>query len=423
MTSNADDAAAAPLWVWIYLPRQSHPVLCGRFERTLVGAGPVGSFTYGRHYLARPDRLPIDPVALPLQPKRFDTAYLSGWFSVLLDAGPDAWGRRLIDRSAGPQDERGYLLKARGQLVGALAFSETQDAPPPPAHSTTPPTFEYTLALHAKVEQGAKLSAAETEQLLGEAGSGGARPKLTLEENGSLWLVKGSSVNDNPDYSPVPCVEGALLTLADACDIRVPRHDVRRIAGSPVLLVERFDRYRLDDGSFGRWRYASAQTLFWSKPEVARYSYQGSYTNLARHLRVWERNPDDDVRELYRRVVFNALVGNTDDHDKNHGVIANAGGDFVMAPAFDLTISSTPGARNYLALSFGESGGDISLENLLSNCELFGYTPGGALEIVHAQWNTISTRLVETLVRYGSAEEKAARTAAQMPGHQLLAAT
>ena len=217
--------------------------------------------------------------------------------------------------------------------------------------------------------------------MLGEAGSGGARPKLTLEEDGALWLVKGVSVDDSPEYAPVPCIEAALLTLARACDIRVPRHDVRRIAGDPGLLVERFDRYRLSDGTFGRWRYASAQTLFWSQPDSARYSYQGSYTNLARHLRVWERDPEHDVRELFRRIVFNALVGNTDDHDQNHGVVANAAGDFVLAPAFDLTISPRLGERNFLALAFGERGGEISRENLLSSCEVFGYTPRDALEL------------------------------------------
>ena len=77
----------AQLWVWIYLPGQSHPVLCGRFDRTVTNTGRVGAFIYGSTYLARPDRLPIDPVALPLQAKRFATPFLSGWFSVLLDAG------------------------------------------------------------------------------------------------------------------------------------------------------------------------------------------------------------------------------------------------------------------------------------------------------------------------------------------------
>lgn len=419
MTSDRD-AQSPPLWTWIYLPGQAQPVLCGRFDRVTTAAGPVGSFTYGRSYLARKDALPLDPVALPLRNKRFDTTYLAGWFSVLLDAGPDAWGRRLIDRSVGPQDERGYLLQARGHPVGALAFSESQDTAPAASHATTPLTFAATLELHAKVEAGEQLSEVETSQLMGEAGSGGARPKLTLEDEGVLWLVKGISVNDSKEFTPVPYAEAALLTLAERCGIRVPRHKVRQIDGNPVLLVERFDRYRLADGHFGRWRYASAQTLFWSTPEVARYSYQGSYERLAALLRVWERSPTESVRELYRRVAFNALVGNTDDHDKNHGVVANAAGDFVMAPAFDLTISAKLGQRNLLAMPFGNEGGVISMDNLLSSCEIYGYSRSEALEVIHAQWATIEAQLVPTLVQHGSSEDKAVQTAKRIPGYALL---
>lgn len=419
MTSDRD-AKAPPLWTWIYLPGQAQPVLCGRFDRAITAAGPVGSFTYGRSYLARRDALPVDPVALPLRDRQFDTPYLHGWFSILLDAGPDAWGRRLIDRSVGPQDERGYLLQARGHPVGALAFSESRDTPPAPSHATTPLTFAATLELHAKVEAGEPLSDVETSQLMGDAGSGGARPKLTLEDEGTLWLVKGVSIKDSQELTPVPCAEAALLTLAERCRIRVPRHKVRQLGGNPVLLVERFDRYPLTGGSFGRWRYASAQTLFWSTPEAARYSYQGSYERLAELLRVWERSPAESVRELYRRVVFNALVGNTDDHDKNHGVVANAAGDFVMAPAFDLTISATLGKRNLLAMPFGNEGGVISLENLLSSCKVFGYSNREALEIVHAQWAIIESQLAATLVLHGSPEDKAVRTAKRIPGYALL---
>ncbi len=409
-----------PLWVWVYLPGQAEPVLCGRYDRTRTEAGIVGAFTYGRSYLERDEGVPLDPIVLPLEAKRYETAGLAGWFSVLLDAGPDAWGRRLIDRAIGAQDERGYLLNAHGQTVGAIAFSDSRDKPPAHAHSTTPQTLEYTLALHARVEAGESLSLEESMHLLGEAGSGGARPKLTLEDGGALWLVKGISVKDSAELAPVPCVEAALLTLADVCDITVPRHSVRQIDGNPVLLVERFDRSPLSGGGFGRWRYASARSIFWSNPEVAKYSFQGSYTNLARQLRVWERSPTKSVRELYRRVVFNALVGNTDDHDKNHGVVAGADGEFVLAPAFDLTISEKLSKRNYLALGFGEKGGEISLENLLSDCAVFGYTPAQAREIIEEQWKTLSSSLLEAIVANGSAEAAAARTVARIPGYTMF---
>jgi serine/threonine-protein kinase HipA len=412
--------AGESLWVWVYLPGQVEPVLCGRHDRRVTGAGVVGAFTYGKSYLDRPERLPIDPVALPLEAKRYETAGLSGWFSVLLDAGPDAWGRRLIDRAIGAQDERGYLLNAHGQTAGALAFSNSRETPPVHAHSTTPQTLANTLALHARVEAGESLSPEERRCLLGEAGSGGARPKLTLEDDGALWLVKGISNKDSAELAPVPCIEAALLTLANVCGINVPRHSVRQIGGKPVLLVERFDRCPLTGGGFGRWRYASAQSIFWSSPEVARYSYQGSYTNLARQLRVWERMPTKSARELYRRVVFNALAGNTDDHAKNHGVVAGADGDFILAPAFDLTISEKLGQRNYLAMNFGAAGSEISLDNLLSSCEVFGYTRAQAREIVNEQWKTLSSGLLEAIVANGSSEDKAARTVTRIPGYALF---
>ncbi len=428
MTSNrqaskiSEEPGGEPLWVWIYLPDQTEPVLCGRFERRPTAAGMLGAFTYGQSYLQRSNGLPIDPITLPLGAKRYETTALDGWFSVLLDAGPDAWGRRLIDQAIGAQDERGYLLNARGQTVGALAFSASRDTPPAQSHSTTAQTFAATLALHARVEAGESISPEESLQLLCEAGSGGVRPKLTLEDGNTLWLVKGVSNKDSAALAPVPCVEAALLTLAQDCQIRVPRHSVRQMGGQPVLLVERFDRKRLDESSFSRWRYASARSLFWSKPEVAKYSFQGSYTNLARQLRIWERLPSQSLRELYRRLVFNALVGNTDDHDKNHGVVADADNDFVLAPAFDLTISENLGHRNQLAMAFGSEGSSITLTNLLSDCEVFGYTKAQARGIIDAQWTVLSQRLLETIVSYGSPEGHAVRTLARIPGYTLLGA-
>lgn len=404
----------------MYLAGSTSPVLCGRFDlETTAASHSVGSFVYGRSYLARRDALAIDPILLPLEEKKFQTTALNGWFSALLDAGPDAWGKRIIEKAIGTQDQRGYLLNARGQPVGALGFSAERDTPPAPADATTQATLAETLQLHARVEAGEQLSAEESQQLLGEAGSGGARPKLTLEDDGKLWLVKGISIKDSEELSPVPCVEDALLTLAEACDITVPAHRVLHIGGQPAVLVERFDRTKVS-GGFARWRYASAQTIFWSKPEVAMYSFQGSYLNLARQLRVWERKPTESVRELYRRIVFNALVGNTDDHDKNHGVLAGPSGEFTLSPAFDLTICSKPGPNNYLAMAFGEDGGRISVENLLSECAVFEYTKSEARDVIHDQWSVIDSRLKELVIKNGSSESAADRTLALMPGYSLF---
>lgn len=402
-------------WVWIHLPGALGPTLCGVHRHD----GRVGRFTYGRSYLAASGAVPIDPVLLPLQEREYPTAHLGGWFSSLLDAGPDAWGRRIIDRSVGPQDQRGYLLHARGQPVGAITFSDRRDTPPLLTATTQAPSLAETLALHARVEAGEPLSADETGKLMGEAGTGGARPKLTLEDRGTLWLVKGVSVKDKEDYAPVPVVEAALLRLASELDIDAPRTEVCRIAGNPVLMVERFDR-RPVEGGYARWRYASAQTLLWSAPQVAQWSFQGSYTNLARRMAAWERSPAADIRQLYRRIVFNALAGNLDDHEKNHGFVADAQGNFHLSPVFDLNISATTAERQELMMPFGSEGALISLPNLLSECTTFGYSRADADVLIQSQWSLLRTKVLPLLIELGCDEARALRTTALMPGHRML---
>ncbi|MES2889379.1 MAG: type II toxin-antitoxin system HipA family toxin [Pseudomonadota bacterium] len=402
-------------WVWIHLPGALKPTLCGVIRH----AAGVGRFVYGKSYLGLQGAVPIDPVALPLQEKEYATAHLGGWFSALLDSGPDAWGQRLIDRHVGPQDSRGYLLHAYGEPVGALTFSATATTPPQTTTATRIQSLAHTLALHARVEAGEALSSAETLQLLGQAGTGGARPKLTLEDGGVMWLAKGVSIKDKADLAPVPIVEAALLSLAGELNIRSTPARLETIGGSPVVLVPRFDRAAVDVG-FSRWRYVSGQTLLRSEPGVAQWSFQGSYNNLARQLSKWEASPREDIRELYRRLAFNALVGNLDDHEKNHGLVAGADGTFRLTPVFDLSITATAGERQMLAMAFGKNGALITLDNLLSDCTTFGYALGEAEAILRGHWEHLQKHALERLVQLGCGEAVAARTVALMPGHRVF---
>lgn len=402
-------------WVWIHLPGVCAPTLCG----VLRHDGRVGRFVYGKSYLGRPEAVPIDPIALPLQEREYATPHLGGWFSALLDSGPDAWGRRLIDRNLGPQDQRGYLLHAYGEPVGALTCSATAQTPPAVTATAQVRTLADTLALHARVEAGEALSPMETRQLLGQAGTGGARPKLTVEDCGSLWLVKGVSINDKADLAPVPIVEAALLPLAAEVGIRSTGARLAFIGGQPVAMVPRFDRVAVE-GGFARWRYASGQTLLWSDPEVARRSFQGSYTHLARRLSQWEATPGEDIRELYRRLLFNALVGNLDDHEKNHGLVAGPDGRFRLSPVFDLSITATAGERQMLSMAFGDEGAVITRRNLMSGSANFGYERAEAEEVLRGQWAHLRRHALERFVQLGCDEARAARTLALMPGHRLF---
>jgi len=203
-----------------------------------------------------------------------------------------------------------------------------------------------------------------------------------------------------------------------------PGASASSIATSAVrLLTERFDRSAIDAGGFSRWRYASGMTLLWSRPEVAQYSYQGSYTNLARRLREWLPTPDADVRERYRRIVFNALVGNLDDHEKNHAVVAGPDGQFHLSPVFDLSITATSAERQLLALSFGAvgaSGAEISLENLLSDCRHYGYSRGEAMALIELQWRHLDGHALEHFIELGCDEARAQKTLALMPGRRIF---
>ncbi len=411
----------AAVFVWIWLPGSSEPVVCGRFihQRTASGL-PTGSFVYGKSYLARPQAVPIDPIVLPLNERQVASTHLGGWFSALQDSAPDDWGRRLIDRLHGPQDEMGYLLLSRGQTVGALGFSTDADTPPS-GHERAPgiSSLQRLLDIHRAIETGADVDDDDRELMAQGTSAGGARPKTTIEADQSLWLAKFPSSRDSPDLPPVPAMEAALLSLASDSGIRVPRHKVVRVGKAPVLLVERFDRARLADGSYSRRRYASAKTLLWSRPEVQMYSYMGSYTNLAGRMRVWERAPTAHVRELYQRIAFNCLVGNTDDHDRNTGFVAGDDGFFALSPAFDLTARpATP--RMMLAMGFGEDGAVVSLDNLLSESHLFGVEREEAADLVHAQWQNIRSSLVDRLRDNGCLKKLATEALDAMPGQRFF---
>ena len=415
MTSESD------LFVWMYLPGSIEPVVCGRFvHRPTPGGQDLGTFVYGKTYLSRRQAVPIDPVALPLREHPFETPYFGGWFPALLDSGPDEWGKRVIDRVRGPQSMAGYLLHSRGESIGALAFSRSPDEPPE-RHADPPGigTLARLVDIHRLIESGEPVAEADRHLLLQGTSAGGARPKTTIEDDGRLWLAKFPSTRDSPDQPANPSMEAALLDVAAECGIRVPAHRVVDVGGTPVLLVERFDRTALANGRFTRWRYASARTLLWSRPEVQKYSFMGSYMNLVASMRTWERAPSQDIRELFRRISFNCLVGNTDDHDCNTGFVAGNDGFFRLSPAFDL--SARPATqRMYLAMGFGVDGATVSLENLVSESEQFGHGHAEAATLAASQWQTISEKLVARLVAHGVGEDQAISAWRAMPGQTFF---
>jgi serine/threonine-protein kinase HipA len=394
------------IYVWLHLPGEVDATLAGRFTHQRTQAGNVGRFVYGRSYLQRADAAPVDPVALPLSPRDFETTYLGGFFSVLLDAAPDQWGQRVIDRLHGPQDPMGYLLLAGSERTGALSFSATRGPSESVAevHASLSDLFDAARA----VERGDPLSP-EIERLLMQGTSaGGARPKATFRADGRLWLAKFSSVKDRDDLPPEPINEAASLTLAREIGIVVPEHRIEWVGNKPVLLVERFDRAALpgQPGAWTRNRYVSARTVLWSNPEVQRYTFSGSYNNLARQMARWSPAVREDRIALYRRIVFNALICNTDDHELNHGFLAVGPNDFRLAPAFDI-VPRLPTTRTVeLAMRFGEDGAVVTRANLLSECRTFDIEPEQAASLIDDMAQHIRERWRDSLLRWGADAEK-----------------
>ena len=361
-------------FVYITLPGQTEAVTCGRFELRDRAGTPLGRFVYAKTYLARPDAVPIDPVELHLTPRVYETVAHGGLFAALRDSAPDHWGRLVIERHAGgkPLDVLDYLLAAPDDRAGALGFG-VGIRPPPPRK-----TFNQTIQLARLQELADALVAGEAAQsaealqadellLLGTS-MGGARPKVVVEDADGLWLAK---FNRTDDHSNVARIEHAMLALANSCGISAAQSKVIEVAGRDVLLVKRFDRQKIVPGfGYCRARMVSALTLLRAGEEMTERT-RWSYVLLAEELRRICSSPKKEAHELFRRMCFNALISNIDDHPRNHAVLAQ-GRDWCLSPAYDLT-PATPVSleRRDLALVCGDLGRWANAQNLLSQAPHF----------------------------------------------------
>lgn len=388
--------------VYLQMPGSLEVVTCGRYQREVLRDGrAVGRFVYGRVYRGRPDAVPLDPYHLPLTPIRQETARLDGIFGALRDAAPDAWGQRVIEKMTGRTelDPLDLLLEGPEDRAGALSFGLGQ-APPAPRRE-----FNKVLAL-AELRRAAQLieesgpGAPIPEQVrqLQDPGTslGGARPKNVVEDEAGLWVAKFPQRGDRWDSAPV---EAAMLALARRCGIHTPEARVERIGNDSMLLVKRFDRERAGAG-YHRARMVSALTVLDAEDRVTERA-NWSYLLLADELRRWSERPTEDRRELFRRVVFNALISNVDDHPRNHALIA-PGRDWHLAPAYDLTPTpSVSLGRRDLALQCGPLGRMARRDNLLAGAARFGVTPEDATAIMDEMKHIVAREWRGDVLRHG----------------------
>jgi serine/threonine-protein kinase HipA len=412
MTSDRSDLREC--FVYLTLPGAAHAVTCGRLQLSTDRRGQkLGRFVYGRRYLARPDAVAIDPVELQFKPRVYETAAFGGIFPALRDAAPDYWGRLLIERHAGRGllDELDYLLAAPDDRAGALGFGL---GPEPPAPRKT---FNQTLQLahlqelaDALLESDSPGSGAEAMQaaellLLGTS-MGGARPKAVVEDDDGLWLAK---FNRRDDRWNVARVEHAMLALAASCGISAAQSKVVQVGGRDVLLVRRFDRQKTPQG-YTRARMVSALTLLRSG-ESPTERERWSYVLLAEELRRVCAQPKKEGEELFRRMCFNALISNTDDHPRNHAVLAPER-EWRLSPAYDLVPSGAVSLEHRdLALVCGDLGRWANGRNLLSQSARFLVEPEKARALVDEMHGRVRETWYAVARAHGVSEADCARIA------------
>jgi serine/threonine-protein kinase HipA len=396
-------------FVYITLPGETESVTAGRFELTKDRRGnALGRFVYGKSYLARGNAVAIDPIELKLSGDTYETARLNGVFGALRDAGPDYWGRRVIEKHAGAAQlgELDYLLNSADDRAGALGFGLNQQ-PPAPRRK-----FNKMIEL-AKLQEIAEAlmreedvrteEAAQVQDLMLIATSmGGARPKAVVEDGEGLWIAKFNRPDDRWNNTRV---ERAMLELARTCGISVATSRVETIGGKDVLLVKRFDREKTDKG-YQRARMISGLTLLRAE-EAAEMRERWSYVLLAEELRRVVEEPKRDAPELFRRMVFNALISNIDDHPRNHAIIAKDR-DWKLSPAYDLTPSPVIAQdRRDLAMAAGDQGRFASAKNLLSQRARFLLDEEEAEAIVSEMTERVRATWYDVVRAHGVSEKDA----------------
>jgi serine/threonine-protein kinase HipA len=326
------DGGYKEAYVWIWLSGDTQPVVAG----LLTEVDGRLRFNYGRSYLNRKNAIAIYAPELPLEPGDIPLREGLSMPACIRDASPDAWGRRvLINRKFGAKgqdaaslelSELTYLLESGSDRAGALDFQLAATNYEP--RGTGQATLEELLQAAEQVEKGLPLSPELDKALQHGTSLGGARPKALLTSRKKKYVAKFSMSTDL--YSVVKA-EFLAMRLAKLAGLNVAQVKLEKALGKDVLLVERFDREHTGKG-WTRKPLVSALTLFELDEMMARHT---SYEDLAEIIRLRFENPQENLRELFDRLVFNILCGNTDDHARNHAAFWD-GTHLSLTPAYDV---------------------------------------------------------------------------------------
>ena len=374
MTSN-NAPKDKEAFVWVWLPDETTPVVAGRLE---ADNGNI-LFNYGKSYLDRiggqPAAISIYEPELPLQAGALPLPEGLTMPGCIRDAAPDAWGRRVIinkklglkgaDTDTAELDELTYLLESGSDRIGALDFqrSPTEYVP----RSANNVSMEELIESAERVEKGVPLTPELDQALFHGSSIGGARPKALIQDQGRKYVAKFSSSTDL--YSVVKA-EFIAMRLAEIAGLNVAPVKLVNAANKDVLLIERFDRQRIVDDGDGNWSrkaMVSALTLLGLDDMMARYA---SYETLAEIIRHRFTDPKDTLRELFSRLAFNILCGNTDDHARNHAAFWD-GKSLTLTPAYDICPQGRTGNEASQAMLISGNNNMSQLKSCVEAANLF----------------------------------------------------
>lgn len=396
-------ADAKPVWIW--LPGESTPTECGVF--TLKGG--LGTFEYRQSYLDAAGGLALDPVHLALasRVRTIRETRQDGLFGVIRDAKPEGYGLDLLShiRRVEVDDHMAVLEESEGDSVGAIAVCNDIDR----KQLVHAPPSDDLLQILANVPDTRPASDAvrEVKGIVGTS-AGGERPKLTVLHEGQLWLAKLQDRGDRP-HSPLR--EFVAMKVATALGVNAAQVQFKRVDRREVILVRRFDRHRDEAGAVTRRLYASAHTVL-GLDKQPRGSRERSYVALALELRRWGGRPGldtviEDQRELFRRLVVNAVLANGDDHPRNTGLLFD-GLSWRLSPAFDIAPYGL-GFNGNQAMDLSRSKTHAALAstfNLIDASPDYGYGEEEAREYIAMARRRAPDLWAEQVTAAGYAEEE-----------------
>jgi serine/threonine-protein kinase HipA len=375
--------APTEAFVWTWLPGRADPVVAGRLE---LRGGDL-NFVYGREYLGRSDAIPLYAPELPLRRGRIPPPSGSHIAGVIADAGPDGWGQRVImnrllgnaNRDADPANlsPLTYLLESGSDRTGALDFQSSPEEYLPRESASS--DLEKLAGAAAAIEAGEPLPEPIATALFAGSSLGGARPKIGLRD-GERSLIAKFSARD--DTYPVVQGEFVAMRLARRAGLDAAAVSLTRALDRSVLLVERFDR----PGGGQRKAIVSALTILELGEMMGRYA---SYEDLADALRRRGKLGVPEMQELFARLTFNVLVGNTDDHARNHSAFWS-GKDLALTPAYDICPQLRSGGEASQAMRITRQGSNLSrVADCVAVSASFRLDESSAREIVGRQIATI----------------------------------